>query len=1068
MILTNFIKQKNDTIKEGVSLQFAVEKMSLESLRYIVLLDSSDIPIGILTERDVLYLYNKNIDFETISIEQVASKKIVKANEQRELEYALNLIIDHNIRRLVVVDNANKYLGCVEQEEIIFEFESRGFRCSLKVFELLFNESKALSVDYQTTLQDTIQLMQEKNIGSILVSKDSEIIGILTETDILKFAKEHIDKNLTVSLYMHSPVITIDLKTSMHECIDIMKKEKIRRLVVADRDEEGLKQHYIITTKDLLNNLQGNYSKFLEAKLLSYRNTFDSLNDLIIEVYDFGNSQVVSWVNKAAKAKLNINIDDPIEKLVPKNILDNTFAALKKSESYVQERVEIEGKLYRYSASKVFLFDISVMKILLSDFTDLYVSNTKLQEQVGIMSDSINEQEAMQQEIFNQKAIGIGYISAEGEILFVNEYINKLLGYNQDELIGKNIHEVTYANDIYATNHVRSRLTENKDLHEIGFEKRYIHKNGDLIWTHVALSISRDEYGRVKYLIGFIKDIRERKEYEKQLKLSAAVFQNTNEAIMIADKKLKIQAVNDAFTQIIGYQEEEVIGELVLFLRSSFHATDFYKKVWASILKEGYWKGEMWGIRKNGEQFPLWLNISTIKDLNGEVQNYIGVFSDITSIKQSETDLEFLAHHDPLTKLPNRLLLSARIEQAIKRAKRANLKLAVLFLDLDKFKEINDTYGHSYGDEILITVTKRLKSIVRDQDTIARIGGDEFVLLIEDIEVIADLESILTKILDIFKQEILVHMQAFKLTASIGISIYPENGNNLEELVKNADTAMYEAKEDGRNTYRFYTQDMTKDLFTKMFMRNEIASAIENEEFVLYYQPQVSLKNTKTLGAEALVRWNHPTNGLLSPDKFIEIAEQTKLIIPLGKLILDMACKQMKQWVDIGLFSGRLSVNISAIQIQYSDFYETVLNVLEETKLSGSNLEFEITESFMMKNPQKAIKLLNKLKNLGITFAIDDFGTGYSSLSYLKQLPVDNLKIDRSFVMDLPQDREDDAITTTIIAMSKSLGLNVIAEGIETKEQHEFLKAKGCSEGQGYYYSKPLPSEEFVKFLKKT
>ncbi len=1065
MNLANFVKHKNDFIKGDLFLQKVVEKMSEEALRYIVLVDEHDFPFGILTERDILYFYNENIDFEKTSLHSVASKKLVKANQSRKLEYALNLMIDHNIRRVVVVDDEYKYVGCVEQEEIIFEFESKGFRSSLKVFEILLNESKALSVDYSTTLKRTLQIMKDKNFGSILVSKEGHPVGILTETDIVKFAKEHIDKNSTVAEYMHSPVIMIDLKTSMNECIEIMKKEKIRRLIVEDEDKSGSKQHYILTTKDLLNNLQGNYSKFLEAKLLSYRNTFDSLNDLIIEVFDFGNSKVVSWVNKAAKEKLSVNIDDSIDKLIPKSVVENTFRAFEDSEHYTQDRVEIDGRLYRYSANRVYFFEKSVVKILLSDFTELYVTNTKLQEQVGIMSDSINEQEAMQQEIFNQKAIGIGYISTDGEVLFVNEYINKLLGYESDELIGAKIDDITYAEDKILSDLNRMKLYNDKSLNEVGFEKRYLHKNGEPIWVHVALSLSRDEYGKEKYLIGFIKDIRERKEDEKQLLLSAAVFENTNEGIVISDKEMNIQAVNRAFSEIVGYSESEVLGKSALFLRSTFHNEKFYKDMWSSILKVGYWKGEMWSVRKNGQQFPQWLNISTIKDAKGEIQNYIGVISDITTMKQSEEELEFLAHHDPLTKLPNRLLLSARIDQAIKRARRESSKFAILFLDLDKFKEINDTYGHSYGDEILITVTQRFKSIIRENDTIARIGGDEFVLLIEDVENLTDIEPILTKVLSSFEKEILVNKQPFKLSASIGISIYPDDGENQEELIKNADTAMYEAKDAGRNTYRFYTQDMTQDLFNKMLMKNEITKAIENKEFVLHYQPQVSIDSGRVLGAEALVRWNHPQMGLLYPDKFIQITEQTKLIIPLGKLIMQMACKQVKEWIDIGLLCGRLSINISAIQIQYSDLYATVVEVLEETKLSGSYLEFEITESFMMKNPKEAIALLKKLRNLGITFAIDDFGTGYSSLSYLKQLPVDKLKIDRSFIMDLPDDREDVAITSTIIAMSKSLGLSVIAEGIETKEQHEFLKAKGCYEGQGYFYSRPLDAKSFLEFL---
>ncbi|DAB33135.1 MAG TPA: hypothetical protein CFH79_00120, partial [Sulfurospirillum sp. UBA11407] len=394
----------------------------------------------------------------------------------------------------------------------------------------------------------------------------------------------------------------------------------------------------------------------------------------------------------------------------------------------------------------------------------------------------------------------------------------------------------------------------------------------------------------------------------------------------------------------------------------------------------------MWSVRKNGELFPQWLNISTIKDSYGNIQNYIGIFSDITTMKQSELELEFLAHHDPLTKLPNRLLLQARIKQSIKRAKRENNKIAILFLDLDRFKEINDTFGHSYGDEILITVTNRFKATMREKDTIARIGGDEFVLLIEDIIEVADIEPILSKVLGIFDEEIVVNKQSFKLSASIGVALFPDDGANIEELIKNADTAMYKAKDSGRNTYRFYTEDMTQDLFSKMLLRKEISNAITNNEFILHFQPQVAIETQKVIGAEVLVRWNHPQMGLLYPDKFIPLAEQSKLIVPLGKNILEMACIQMKEWIDKGLIFGRISVNISAIQLQQSDLYESIVAILAQTNLAGSYLELEITESFMMENPKESINLFKRLRNLGITFAIDDFGTGYSSLNYLKQL----------------------------------------------------------------------------------
>ena len=1059
MLIKKFYKKRDDKVDLKTTLQEVVDKMHRNSLRYMVIVDSKDLPVGILTERDILFLYNKDIDFNITNAYECSTKGLVKAHGDRELEYALNFMVDHNIRRVVIIDAKEKFLGVVEQEEIIFEFEAKNSRCDFKIFEMLLNESKALGVDIKTTLKDTLEIMQEKNYGSILVTKNNESVGIITETDILKLAKENIDKQKSVEYFMHSPIFKVSIKTSMQECITLMRTKKIRRIIVEELDEFGNKIDYIVTSKDILNNLQGNYSKFLETKLKSQRTTFESLEDLVIEAYDFGDSQVVSWANRSAKLKLNISIDDVVNKVIPAVVFDKLLEELHNSGSYYKERVEIKNRLYRISASSVNMFGTRVIKILLSDFTELYLANRKLNEQVNTMSDSMSEQESMQSEILNQNSIGIGYLDINGEILFVNDYVNELLGYKDDELLGKKIMEITHKDDINKT------VINNKVSSKLNVEKRYIHKNGQSVWVHLSMSVSLGKDGKPQYIIGFIKDIRDRKGSEKKLKLASKVFENTNEGIIITDNVLNIQVINSAFSDIYGYTSEEIISKNAFFLKSGQHSKKFYNQMWKSIKKDGYWKGEMWGTRKNGEKFPQWLNISTIKDEEGNIQNIICFFSDISMIKQSEEELEFLAHHDPLTKLPNRLLLTSRLVQAIKRAKREESKIAVLFLDLDRFKEINDTFGHSYGDEILKTVTTRFKIAMREQDTIARIGGDEFIILIEEVKNLSAIDQVLVKLLDVFKDEILVFNHSFKLSASIGVSIYPNDGKKIEDLIKNADAAMYQAKDAGRNTYRFYTQEMTEKLFNKMLMKKEIDIALNEDQFVIHYQPQISIQSKKVLGVEALVRWNHPQKGLIYPDKFIKIAESTKQIEKLGERVLEIACKDAKKWIDTKIFTGKVAINVSAIQIKHNDFYEVITTVLEKTGLSGHFVELELTESYIMENPEEAIVLFNKLKNLGITISIDDFGTGYSSLSYLKKLPVDKLKIDRSFIMDIPKDKGDMAITSTIIAMAKSLGLGVIAEGIETKEQHEFIKKEGCYEGQGYLYSRPIPEKEFLQFM---
>ena len=1066
MNLGKFYQKKDDFVSKEVSLEKVIHKMYNQRLRYIVIVDSKHYPIGILTERDILFLYNTNINLKTTSAYDIATKQLIKADKSREIQYALNFMIDHNIRRVIVVDDKHKYLGVVEQEDIIFELESQSDRNQLKIFEVLLSESKAYGVDKNTTLEKTSELMKSKNFGSILITEHGKSIGILTETDILNLVKQNIDKKQIVQDYMHAPIHKVSIQASIYDCISLMKSKGIRRVIVEEVTQSGEIVDYIITTKDILNNMQGNYSKFLEAKLLSQKNTFESLEDIVIEAYDFQDTQVVSWANKSAINKLGVCIDDSLATFLPKSVIKKSLKQCANGKSFIKERVQIQERLYRLHISCTNMFGTQTMKILLSDFTELYLTNEKLATQIGVMSDSISEQEEMQKEIFNQNAIGIGYMSTQGEILFVNKYIVDLLGYEVDELIGQNIEDFTYSEDIELSLNNKQIVIDSHKEEDITYEKRFIHKDKSLVWVHISLSSATTKDGQTKYLIGFVQDIRERKINEKRLLLAEAVFDNTNEGLIIANRNLTIRTVNYGFEKMLGYSKKEIKGKSLEFFISHHHDASFYKQIWQKVFRKGYWQGEIWGIKKNGESFPQWLNIATIRDKDGKIINYIGALSDISVIKKSKEKLEFLAHHDPLTKLPNRLLLVSNLEHAIKRAKRDERKIAILFLDLDKFKDINDTFGHSYGDEILKAVTIRFQEVMREEDTIARIGGDEFIILIEDIKEITDIEIVLSKILSIFKSSFIINKDSFNLSASIGISVYPDDGIQIEDLVKNADTAMYQAKDEGRNTYRFYKQEMTQDLFSKIHLKNDIDKALQNHEFTLYYQPQINIKTQKLIGAEALVRWNHPQKGFLLPGEFIEEAENTKQIIALGTYVLEKACSDVKNWIDQGIFNGKISVNVSAIQIKQENFYDIVISVLQKTGLAGHFLDLELTESYMMENPKDSIALFNKLRKHGITLSIDDFGTGYSSLSYLKQLPVDKLKIDRSFIKEIPYNKEDTIMTKTIVAMSKSLGHKVIAEGVETTEQHDFLEEEGCCEGQGYLYSHPISPEDFEIFLK--
>lgn len=560
-------------------------------------------------------------------------------------------------------------------------------------------------------------------------------------------------------------------------------------------------------------------------------------------------------------------------------------------------------------------------------------------------------------------------------------------------------------------------------------------------------------------------EITKRTAQESKLKQATNVFQNTTEGVVVMDSDADIIAINPAFCKITGYSEDEVVGKKPRFLNSEKHTRAFYTELWETLKKKNSWQGEIWNRRKNGEVYPEWLTITSVLDDQGAVSQYVAVFSDITILKQSQSQLEHLAHHDPLTDLPNRLLFEDRLEHAISLAKRENRHLAVMFLDLDRFKNINDSLGHAVGDALLVQVAKRLRNLLRENDTAARLGGDEFTILIENLETPSYSAVIATKVQNQFKRPFNIFGRKLHITASIGISLYPEDGITVGNLTKNADAAMYQAKESGRNNYRFYTTELTQSAFERLLLETELRSALKHKQLLLYYQPQFSIETGNMVGAEALLRWRHPRMGIIPPAKFIPLAEESGLIHEIGLWSLEQACKQTRKWSQLELFTGRMALNLSVRQIMQSDLILRFEEIIEKTGCPPTQLQFEVTEGLFMRQKEISVPVLNVFKQLGVSIAIDDFGTGYSSLSYLKHLPIDKLKIDRSFIENMPGDKDDIAIAQAIISLGQTLGLVIIAEGVETKSQQNMLEAMGCQEVQGYLYGSPMPVEAFEKKL---
>lgn len=554
-------------------------------------------------------------------------------------------------------------------------------------------------------------------------------------------------------------------------------------------------------------------------------------------------------------------------------------------------------------------------------------------------------------------------------------------------------------------------------------------------------------------------EAKQRADQDVKLRLAAAVFTNTQEAIVITDAQGRVIATNPAFSTVTGYSATEIFGNTMRLIQSGQHDQAFYVEMWRKITDDGYWQGEVWNRRKNGEIYPTLLTISSVRDQNGKITNYVGSSTDLTRIRQSELKLNHLAHHDPLTELPNRRLLNSRLEQSISRAVRAGHTGAVLFLDLDRFKIVNDSLGHAAGDELLTQVAQRLKGALRATDMLARFGGDEFVLLLESTSaqaVVPAVERIISNLSEPFR---LASGEEICVGVSVGISLFPDDGTSASELIQHADAALYQAKNGGKGTYRFYSTQLTQLASTCLAFEPQMRRALVRDEFVLHYQPLVSLADRGVIGVEALIRWNDPRRGLVSPAEFIPLAEETGLIVEMGDWVLRTACRQMRSWLDQGLCLDHLAVNISARQLQRPDFVDRVAALLCETRLPASKLELELTEGTVMAQDGASLEKLASLKSLGVRLAIDDFGTGYSSLAYLKRLPIDKLKIDRTFLADIPNDAAGTEIAAAIIALARTLRLEVLAEGVENASQAEFLVRRGCAMGQGHLFSRPVPKE---------
>jgi diguanylate cyclase (GGDEF)-like protein/PAS domain S-box-containing protein len=652
----------------------------------------------------------------------------------------------------------------------------------------------------------------------------------------------------------------------------------------------------------------------------------------------------------------------------------------------------------------------------------------------------------------------------QGRILDANESVCRVLGYSREELLRLSIRDIE-ADESPAE--IAARTRSMMETGHVQFEARHRRKDGTIINVEVSV-LYVATIG--DHFFAFIRDVTQRKHAEAALRIAATAFES-QEGMFITDAKSVIVQVNRAFSEITGYTARDAIGQTPKILSSGRHDAAFYDAMKDSIGKTGGWQGEIWNRRKNGEVYPEWLTITAVKSAQGEITHYVSTLTDITSRKTAEDEIKNLAFYDPLTRLPNRRLLLDRLKQALASSTRNKRYGALLFVDLDNFKTLNDTLGHYIGDLLLQQVALRLATCVREGDTVARLGGDEFVVMLEDLsenskEAATQAETVGEKILLTLNQSYQLATREHRNTPSIGVTLFSDHQETIDELLKRADLAMYQAKAAGRNTLRFFDPEMQAAVITRAALEADLREAVLKNQFLLYYQAQVN-DDSRVTGVEVLLRWKHPSRGLVSPLEFIALAEDTGLILPLGRWVLETACSQLALWAARSNMDHlTIAVNVSARQFKLPNFVEGVLEVLDQTGANPQRLKLELTESLLVDDMEDIIAKMSALKDKGVNFSLDDFGTGYSSLSYLKRLPLDQLKIDQGFVRDMLTDSNDAAIAKMVIALAKSMGLAVIAEGVEIEAQREILALHGCHAYQGYLFSRPLPIDGFEDFMK--
>ena len=1047
-------------ISHDTSMLDAVKHMNKTRQDYVIVTHHGR-ALGILTERDIFLHHESLIDHRHTPIATVMSSPVKTILPSAAVHTALERMEAHNVRRLVVTERDGSLRGMITLHHVIAERERR------HLTTLQANLRECQQQRFPGVLLDFISdgvLIAEQDTG--LVVEVNQPLAQWLDYPSAELSGMKLSDLLTGQNGLHHWGIHEEPPTQQTTFKSGLRRRNGDTLTVevsvkrVNIDQRGL---VVGIARDLTERAAAEQALLAsEQRLVQIFET----NQAVKLIVDPAEGKIVQ-ANLAASRYYGYTHEQllgmPISNI---NTMDRSAIKQAMSQAKDERRLRFQFK-HRLASGEI--RDVEVFSGPLQT-----ENKTLLYSIVHDITDHVRAENALRasEERLDlaTRAADLGlwdWNIATDEVSYSQRWAS-MLGYSLTDIEPHfgTWKKLVHHDDLPLAIHiVKNHLAGESSMFELTLRMR--HRNGGWRWIlSRGRVVERDAEGKPLRAAGTHMDVTEKRHAQEKLRVVATVFESSNEGIVITDPQTRIIEVNAAFSQITGYIAEEVIGQTPQLLKSGRHDEFFYQDMWRQLEVTGRWRGEVWNRRKNGEVYPEWLSISSVLDNDGQLKYYVAVFSDITERHRDRQEIEYLAHHDALTDLPNRLLFNARLEHAIGHAQRIKSQLAVMCIDLDHFKTINDSLGHALGDDVLRNVAKRVMQIMRAEDTVARIGGDEFIILLEDATPGGACE-VADKLIAALKVPIDLDNDPLYLSLSLGISMYPRDGVDVDTLVKNADAAMYKAKASGRDNYQFYTPDLTDDALEQVFLQNHLRRAIEKQEFRIYYQPQVDLYSGRTTGVEALLRWQHPTKGLIPPVRFVSLLEEQGLMRQVGPWVLRQACKDYVSWQEQGIAPDILAVNLSGIQINSPGAVDIIDEILRETGMPPEKLELEVTETFVMDDPESNINTLHRLRTLGIRLAIDDFGTGYSSLAYLKRLPINKLKIDRSFIKDVPGNTDDEAITRAVIGLGKILNLDTIAEGIERDECVKFLIDEGCYAGQGYLWSKPLPEELLLPWLKK-